>query len=237
MKLRAAIFAIVMSIASSAPAATFLITYTGTISSGYDTTGKFGPPATDLTGVPYRAVYTLTDPKPGATSVRFGPDEFGTEESSTFGYGKANPLTGVLTINGVSHSFDFEGSAYQFHAIQPGSFVYLASVSHFTTNFPEEGHVADYLINTIFSPVNSFLSSGDYTHPLNYKIKPGDFVYGFFQVYREGGDFAQGDLAPSSVTISKAVPEPMSWTMMIAGFGLVGAKMRRHMAAAKFPSA
>lgn len=44
-----------------------------------------------------------------------------------------------------------------------------------------------------------------------------------------GGDyFAVDDL---SISVAAAVPEPASWALMIAGFGLVGAAMRRRVAA------
>jgi len=35
----------------------------------------------------------------------------------------------------------------------------------------------------------------------------------------------------NSITVTAAVPEPASWAMLIAGFGLVGAAMRRRAAA------
>jgi len=64
MTLKALILAVVLSVASSAPAAKVLITYTGTVSDAFDTSGEFGVPNSDLSGLPYKAVFKLS-PKPG----------------------------------------------------------------------------------------------------------------------------------------------------------------------------
>jgi hypothetical protein len=53
------------------------------------------------------------------------------------------------------------------------------------------------------------------------------FRTGVFTLARVTSDFS-GD---GTLTVTNAVPEPASWAMMIAGFGLVGAAMRRRAAA------
>ncbi len=45
-----------------------------------------------------------------------------------------------------------------------------------------------------------------------------------------GGDAADG--AGLKLSLSSAVPEPATWAMMIAGFGMIGAMVRRRRAAA-----
>ena len=45
------------------------VTYTGTVSSGYDQTGVFGPPNTLLTGDPYTALIRSIPPKGLPTEV------------------------------------------------------------------------------------------------------------------------------------------------------------------------
>jgi len=47
------------------------------------------------------------------------------------------------------------------------------------------------------------------------------------------GDFALGDNAGYQL-LSSAAPEPASWAMMVGGFGLAGAAMRRRRAAVTF---
>lgn len=39
-----------------------------------------------------------------------------------------------------------------------------------------------------------------------------------------------------TLRVSQAVPEPASWAMMLAGFGLAGASIRRHRATARTPA-
>lgn len=64
----------------------------------------------------------------------------------------------------------------------------------------------------------------------------GDFdipagTYMTFEDLPDGGDFNYSDLGfvfTNVSVIGTAVPEPASWAMMIAGFGLVGAAMRRR---------
>lgn len=64
----------------------------------------------------------------------------------------------------------------------------------------------------------------------------GDFdipagTYMTFEDLPDGGDFNYQDLGfvfTNVSVIGTAVPEPASWAMMIAGFGLVGAAMRRR---------
>jgi hypothetical protein len=45
---------------------------------------------------------------------------------------------------------------------------------------------------------------------------------------------ASGDLRMASVDLTSAVPEPSSWAVTVAGFGLLGAAMRRRKVPASF---
>lgn len=63
----------------------------------------------------------------------------------------------------------------------------------------------------------------------------GDFgipagTYMNFEDLDGGGDFNYGDLGFvfTNVAVSGAVPEPESWAMMLAGFGIIGWSLRRR---------
>jgi len=221
MKLKAVILAGVLSLASSAPAATFLITYTGTISKGFDGTGLFGTRGADLAGLPYKAVYTLTDPKPGAAIFNDG------HVGQTHGTFNTNPLTATLTIKGAIQSLDQSGRAYQRNGLNSSE---PDEIRHEVLN--NFGDDSDLLFHSIVG--GNIVSSSDYRQPLSYTVRPGDSAsgaFGFFTIFNTR--LAVGELAPTTVTIARVVPEPATWAMMIAGFGLVGATMRRRIAVLK----
>jgi hypothetical protein len=86
--------------ASPASATIVQVTYTGTLSSGFDTSGVFGPPGTDLTNDPYTASYLFDTTFAGSTptyNVAYG--------GTIISVPNASPSLGAtLTINGRSFS-------------------------------------------------------------------------------------------------------------------------------------
>ena len=221
MTLKAIILAGFLSIASSSPAATFLITYTGTISDGFDSTGLFGTRGADLTGLGYKVIYTLTDPKPGALVFDDG------HVGETKGYFDTNPLTATLTIKGVTQSVDQTGRAYQRNGISSAE---LDEIRHEALNI--FGDDSDLIFHSITG--KNLVSSSDYRQSLNYTVRPGDFASGrfaFFTIFDTR--LAHGDLVPERVTIAQVVPEPAAWAMMIGGFGFMGMALRRRAAVSK----
>lgn len=247
--LGAAVVGAAMMAAMPARAATYIITYTGHVSSGYDSTGVFGSINADLTGVAYKSVYTLTYQLPGAYYYDDGV------VGSAFGgqvYGAPTPVSADLTINGVTKtvSGNYLGAASQHNKFPP-----LPSGS-LPNGYDEISHDAEdnqlignnYLIsfvrNNIYSTSNNIISTSNITSSLNYSVQNGDISDGFFRYnlydYRSGTqiEYAQGSLVADNVTIipfsspsggdesSGAVPEPATWAMMIVGLGAVGATMR-----------
>ncbi len=81
---------------SAAPAAEYVITYTGTVSNSFDATGEFGQAGQTLDGLTFTARYTLTVPTPGALIATDGATF--AEIYGGYFYGAASPLSGAITI-------------------------------------------------------------------------------------------------------------------------------------------
>jgi hypothetical protein len=67
----------------------------------------------------------------------------------------------------------------------------------------------------------------------------GDYLYNFWPRFAPGGVVPTNnrqisDFAPDDSSFAAGVPEPASWAMMIAGFGAVGAGMRRRTRSVRF---
>lgn len=228
MTLRSILLASALLAATPAQAATYIITYQGTVSGGSDS-GIFGGSGNSLVGLDFTAVYMLTDPLPGALSVSDGSTYATTYGGS--GYSAPSPVSATLTINGITQavSGDYLGQAFQFNN-RDGSLdeVYHHSLDRTVIN----GYNRDnYIQNQIYSNSNDFLSSIDYTSPLSYTVQAGDNWYGSFQFYAPDGSYTIGSLKSTSVTIAAlagGVPEPATWALMILGFGAVGGVLRQQ---------
>lgn len=103
-------------------------------------------------------------------------------------------------------------------------------------NFPDVAY-----LNGAFAGIgNLFVSAAGYSFDSDpiadlfggFDLGDGNGGYGFFLGHAVGGNpFAQtlavGNYDAGSAVIA-SVPEPEAWTMMIAGFGLIGLFTRRH---------
>jgi hypothetical protein len=103
-------------------------------------------------------------------------------------------------------SFDAENSSFD-----PAGFVLNGVNTQLTTAMPSLQIVGGQLVRPVQSGVVTF------------NLKAGD-SYGF---YVRSTDSDQGPGTLSFSTNAPAVPEPAAWTMLILGFGMVGAGLRR----------
>lgn len=213
-----AVSLVALAIAAPSSAAIYTLTYSGTISGVYQE-GAANPASGFLDGQTYVVAYTIDtangwrQASPGSDVLYGGPED-----------GAVLPVTTVFTVNGIEQTA-FANSVYSEANIANG-------VLELTS---EAIHSSDAISDSAFAVSISSNLSVLYT---NLDVMPQGILpsssSGIFEyyVYDDVNDayvtLAQGNLDVSSVSVSDAVPEPASWTMMIAGFGLVGATARRR---------
>lgn len=217
-----ATLAVALSVGVSAQATVLVATYTGTVAfAGYDTTGEFGAPASDLTGLPFTATFTY-DTSLGDRQLSPGVGD-GVVGGPALGF--TNPLLdSTLTIKSVTAHFP--GNSYAQALAQTNSIQHVVrgfvpdrpigpnNFTRFELAAVTDGTPPD--INFTFGPVgargNGYFEIFDYDDD------------GFFRIFANG----QLNVATISVLSGSEVPEPATWTIMIAGFGVIGAAHRRH---------
>lgn len=206
-----------------AHAAILTVTYARTVASGTDSSGVFGLAGQSLAGLDYAAVFHVDTARgsrfyspPGLDSVIGGDDQ-----------GNESPSLGVtLTINGVAFAFNGLNLGLQ------SNYAARSEIASYANDLAQNGGfnasfignaiaVADlpYDMETPYSGTGT-RSSGGFTNNFQIAFGPGNLMT----------QFASGRLSPTSVSVQVGVPEPATWGLMIAGFGLVGVTMRRRTA-------
>jgi hypothetical protein len=228
--------------ATSAQAALIDLTWTG-LASGNDGLGLFGA-AGAITGAAYTATYRFD------TNVNFNANTTnGTEDvtgGSFFNPALASPLISAsLTINGMSVSLNGLYDSQYFRANGQGQ-------SNVSTLAQREltGNPAPYggeLFQRVFQFTNNVYGGPSLTQPGTFNFTAADNPGGNFSYFNRdamgnlSGPTTGLSITPTSLVIAAApvvtpptggVPEPASWAMMITGFGLAGAALRRRRLAA-----
>lgn len=189
-------------------ATAFEVTLSGTIATGADDIGLFGPAHTSLGGDAFSIHYIL-DPGTMVTTV----DSDGV--SRLYRFDTPGRLTIDVTINGKT--FRYQGTAqsvYQKtdHAAEGGNpaFSRLDFQTYDGTNSLTESVTAND------APVG----------PLA-RLASGDLAHSSLNLSLFGGAVRASSVDTGTISIG-SVPEIASWAMMLAGFGAVGAAMRRR---------
>ena len=203
-------------------------TYTGTIGSGTDASGLFTAPGTDLAGYSYVARYTY-DRALGAYQVTDGATYDFSFGGTVYGPGVSSPtISAAITINGVTKSI-------------AGTFYGNAQTSNYNAVVHEGDYYFDdgvttrlsYIFNT--DTLNAAASLDQNWGPVAQSGTGGGFMYVSVYEYATGSllEYAFASLnADGTYSVGNAVPEPSTWALMIAGFGLVGTAVRRRKALA-----
>ncbi len=224
--MRRAVVAVILALGATAmPAHAALvdITWTGKVYVGDDNLGLFGTPGS-LVGQSYVAQYRFD------TSIGFrsGAD-YQTVERGYNAPQSASPLISArITINGTTMSVigDYNNQYYRSNSDS------YSEIATFVTGRTSVFNDFNYL-NV------DFLSDGpagdgvtiDLNAPYAQVFDPNDGVGGTFLYYAPDNSnysFAALTGETLNITLAGGVPEPASWAMMIAGFGMVGGALRRR---------
>lgn len=212
-----------------AKAATVLVTYTGTIGDGHDTTGMFGLAGATHNNEPYTLVYTINDATPGAVYIS------SPTMTQIGGAGASSPVNASLTINGVTRMIygSVDGTAQQYNEISASGLPYNGKVDKVrqvvddTLIIPSVSRHIHKAETYISSYDQNFLSTPDYHDSLSY---PGntstDSFYNFVQfddfnyVTKTAVNLATFNLSGGQVTIT-TVPEPTNCVLVMLGFAAI----------------
>ena len=237
----------VLAMSAPAQAAKFLITYTGTVLSGFDAFDDFGV-GFDLSRASYVAKFTLDT----AVNADVTSDSMRRSARGGAGTGFASPFTNVeFTINSRSVLIDVNPIGQVFYANNDNRFRgTLDFIRHQSggDSIDSQFYTEKGLMFQITDSDLNLIDSTDYTKtfnfnasdPQNANIPPFQRFGTFGYVQRTVGANAsthvvQANLIVSTLTVAPlggspvgGVPEPASWALMIAGFGLVGGAMRQR---------
>lgn len=221
---------VITAIASApAGAAVFTATFTGTFDGAGDFAGLFGPPGTDLSGQAFTATYRVDTGTPGIVDFTSQRTRFLYSGEYYYG-GLPTAITATLASNG--HSVALTGN-YKGLIVQENDLTPLGRVGNGDEVFYE---LDDYThTNRYFSlsfsiaaaGLNNIVSTEDFSAPGHYVFVPGTYMDNRF-AFADGSNLAYGSLHATDLVVRAGVPEPAAWSLMIAGFALTGAALRRR---------
>ena len=218
----AATAAIGAALVAAAPAAAIvkIATYTGIVVYGYDLTGEFGTPNTDLAGANWTATFTYDKTLGGYQYSDLTADD--SQGGTSVGTGSPI-LSATITINGVTKTGAGQtlGKAY-------------------TSSTPAVAHLSDDSLDDAAAYLQHYIYAFGYpagapaSLDQNFGPAASSNGYGYVNWIRYDKvagsylEYAYAYLGSDSVYSVSDVPEPASWALMIGGFGMVGAALRRR---------
>lgn len=223
--LAVAVIAISTLAESAAQAAVGTATFTGTVTSLTDSAGLFSGAKV---GDAFTSVWTLDTElgnhavNPGNVQYAYGGSQYepghSSYDPSMFGPSSYNSpvLSANLTINGIT--VGFLGDTYGNGQTYFGSVAFVANSDHNPPPFTDKYYTQ--LLNFFDNAPRDLLTSFNVSEPSG--------AYGSYDIARPGVD-SHGVFSTTKMTWQVAgVPEPATWALMIGGFGLTGAGLRRQ---------
>ena len=251
--LRSTLAALALGMAGSASAAQYLFSFGGTVDFSTVTGGTlFGATGFGLNNARFSATITYDDTTPGLFYSYVGS----TTQTSAVGFDASNPTTGTFSINGISYNVPPIGNgtgqgSYSLFNNAPtlgdqigiGSSSVVTNGTIATDYFSRSVSFSGFLIDRSSLSLTNSINLADLSG-FNYTGTGANFHTGNFRVAESSfhnSQLTQHTVADGSYQIDRfsverlvgspnAVPEPASWAMMIAGFGLVGGATRRKAA-------
>ena len=168
----------------------------------------------------------------GATTLTVTPD--GNPTGFIFVTNPGVPLLGTKAVVGSQVNPINSG---QFSALR---FTFSQLVDSVTFNFGDNGGDDDSPVTiSAFSAGNVLLGSVTDTYPTGFnagKSQTLNFLGVKYYIASSGSNQNNEnsilwDISNFRVSVANAVPEPASWAMMLIGFGVVGATLRRRQSA------
>ena len=204
-----------------------IATYTGTISSGLDSTGVFAAPGTDLPGYSFTATYTYDKLRGSLNVTDVGYDV-------SFGSGLNSPIIASnITINGVTKSISNTGFGYVGVTLPPWTpYFYIRHDSG--ENFDDGATSMSRQLTTRGVAASLPATLDQNWGPVSVSNSLNEFngmsFYGYDYLLDTTTEAVSARFGPDMVytVTGDSVPEPTSWALMIAGFGMVGVALRRR---------
>lgn len=232
----AAVAAISLAAVGQANAAIISGTVSGTVASGMDTEGLFGPKNLDLSGQAFSIAFNF-DTTQGEVLNPFDPSAGLAVGGgvNVFGFGTNSPGGGGFTLNGITLNALAQGSLLTANDAGGGA------ASNFLFLFDPGTNSRQISVSFGIAP----LLFPDLNTPFSGNPCPGAFICtGSFSFDGGISTGAAGVLTPDFYSIATdglvsvppigggAVPEPGTWAMMLAGFFGLGVALRRRAALA-----
>lgn len=215
-----------LGLAGQASATIHNLVYSGHVTEALDLTGEFGLGA-NLVGKAFTAHVTYDDNRAGATHIGDVWYDYYT------GNGAANPVTISILLNGVTLSVGATDGTdlREDRSLLPGCTLDC------TTGSFEQSAEDRFIQNNLYtlnyvnlggSTTDGTISGLAHTAP-DFTNPPVD-LYGFVNVFQQKVDTLENTKwAEVSVKIDSVhggVPEPAAWSLMLVGFGGLGAAVR-----------
>jgi len=213
------VLAIALSAGAASHAAVVLQTYSGTVTSGNDFAGLFGPPLTDLTGKPFVAVFEIDTARGSFSSGPTGFPTGGTFLQLAGGSSPSDPflnfptpvIHATLSIGGSS-PVEIAGGLEDRTTIR--SFAPGNPNEYFSSTLGANGSLLQVFVRSVLATFPL-----DLTQPGTYPSSPGAVTGDQFRIVdAQFSDSARGSLSTSSVE----VPEPGALPQLIGGLAGLG---------------
>ena len=217
--------------ATPATAAVYQVQFSGHVTTLSDPGGVFGGASAGQAVV---ATVRIDDGVAGA-DIRHSIDGYGSQYG-VYGSGVARA---TVQLNGVAFAFagDNSGALNRVNFLRPGFPSYDGVFTNLSGNasYPYAGtFLQAYATSTTVDFLEQSPFGDFYGSPLDFTTGPSAIPsLGFFRIDFYQGNPTVGNFQVDRIVVSQAgaVPEPATWGMLIAGFGLVGAALRRRQAA------